>query len=56
MARSRHSDEDEDEDCSRILQKGRIRFGGGWDVTKACRTAEITDATYNTWPKKFGCM
>ena len=52
MARKRHSDED----CLRILRQVELDLAGGADVTKACRTAGISDATYYTWRKKFGGM
>jgi len=52
MARKRYSDED----CLRILRQVAPDLAGGADVAKACRTAEISDATYYIWRKKFGGM
>lgn len=50
MARKRHSDED----VLKILREIEVRLAGGADVSTACRTAGISDATYYTWRKKFG--
>ena len=50
MARKRHSDED----ILKILREIEVHLAGGADVSTACRTAGISDATYYTWRKKFG--
>jgi len=33
-----------------------LDLAGEADVAKACRFAGVSDATYYTWRKKFGCM
>jgi len=52
MARKRHSDED----CLRLLREIEVHLAGGSDVGTSCRTAGISDATYDAWRKKFGGM
>ena len=52
MARKRHSDED----CLKLLREIEVKLAGGSDVSSACRSAGISDATYYTWRKKFGGM
>ena len=48
MARKRHSDED----ILKLLREIEVRLASGSDVTSACRTAGISDATYYTWRNK----
>jgi hypothetical protein len=50
MARKRSSDED----CLKILRQVGLDLAAGADVAKACRTAMISDASFDTWWKKFG--
>lgn len=52
MARKRHSDED----ILKLLREIEVRLASGSDVSAACRSAGISDATYYTWRKKFGGM
>ncbi len=52
MARKRHSDED----ILRILREIEVHLSSGKDVSGACRSAGISDATYYKWRKKFGGM
>ena len=52
MARKRHSDED----ILRLLREIEVHLASGSNVTTACRTAGISDATYYTWRKRFGGM
>ena len=52
MARKRHSDED----ILKLLREIELRLASGSDVSTACRSAGISDATYYTWRKKFGGM
>ena len=52
MARKRYLDED----CLRILRQVELDLAGGADIAKACRTAEISDATYYIRRKKFSGM
>ena len=52
MARKRYSDEE----CLRILRQVEVELSAGADVTTACRSAGISDATFYTWRKKFGSM
>ena len=40
----------------RLLRQVELDLAGGADVAKACRSAGISDATYDTWRKKFGGM
>jgi putative transposase len=52
MARKRHSDED----ILKLLREIEVRLASGSDVSTACRSAGISDATYYTSRKKFGGM
>jgi putative transposase len=52
MARKRYSDEE----CLGILRQVEVELSAGGDVTTACRSAGISDATFYTWRKKFGSM
>ena len=52
MARKRYSDED----CLKLLREIELKLASGSDVSSACRTAGISDATYYAWRKKFGSM
>ncbi len=52
MARKRHSDED----ILKLLREIEVRLASGSDVSTACRSAGIGDATYYMWRKKFGGM
>ena len=52
MARKRHSDED----ILKLLREIEVRLASGSDVSTACRSAGISDATYYIWHKKFGGM
>jgi len=52
MARKRYSDED----CLKIWRQVEVELAAGRDVTTACRSAGISDATFYTWRKKFGGM
>ncbi|MEM9043114.1 MAG: transposase [Pseudomonadota bacterium] len=52
MARKRHSDED----ILKLLREIELRLTAGGDVASACRSVEISDATYDNWRKRFGGM
>ena len=52
MARKRYSDED----CLKISRQVELDLAAVADITKACRTAGISNATYYIWRKKFGGM
>ncbi len=52
MARKRYSDED----ILRLLREIELHLASGQDVSTACRTAGVSDATYYNWRKKFGGM
>ena len=52
MARKRHSDED----ILKLLREIELHLASGADVTSACRSVGVSDATYYTWRKKFGGM
>jgi putative transposase len=52
MARKRHSDED----ILKLFREIEVRLASGSDVSTACRSTGISDATYYTWRKKFGGM
>ena len=52
MARKRYTDED----CLKLLREIELQLAGGADVSAACRSVGISDATYYTWRKKFGGM
>ncbi len=50
MARKRYSDED----ILRVLRKIELGLASGSDNAAACRNAGASDATYETWRKRFG--
>lgn len=52
MARKRYSDDD----ILRLLREIEVHLSTGMDVTRACRSAGISDATYYNWRMKFGSM
>ena len=52
MAGKRHSDED----ILKLLREIELDLAFGADVATACRAAEVSDATYYNWRKKFGGM
>ena len=52
MSRKRHSDED----ILKLLREIEVHLSSGMDVSSACRSAGVSDATYYTWRKKFGGM
>ena len=52
MARKRHSDED----ILKLLREIEVHLSSGMDVSSACRSAGVSDATYYGWRKKFGGM
>jgi putative transposase len=52
MARKRHSDED----ILKLLREIELALASGHDVTTACRSVGISDATYYNWRKRFGGM
>ena len=52
MARKRHSDED----ILKLLREIEFHLSSGMDVSSACRSAGVSDATYYTWRKKFSGM
>ena len=52
MARKRYSDED----ILRLLREMEVHLASGVDVTTACRSVGISDATYYNWRKRFGGM
>jgi transposase-like protein len=52
MARKRHSDED----VLKLLREIELKLTAGDDVTSACRSVGISDATYYNWRKRFGGM
>ena len=52
MARKRYSDED----ILRLLREIEVHLSSGKDVTSACRSSMVSDATYYNWRKKFGGM
>ena len=52
MTRKRYSDEE----CLRILRQVEVELAAGADVTTACRSAGISDATFYNWRKKFCSM
>jgi putative transposase len=45
-----------DEDILRLLREIEVHLATGKDVPSACRMAGVSDATYDTWRKKFGGM
>ena len=52
MARKRFSDED----ILNLLRRIELSLASGSDVTTACRSAGVSDATYYNWRKRFGGM
>ncbi len=52
MARKRFSDED----ILNLLRQIELSLASGSDVTTACRSAGVSDATYYNWRKRFGGM
>jgi len=52
MARKRYSDED----VLKLLREIELKLSGGSDVSSACRSVGISDATYYNWRKRFGGM
>ncbi|MGB0576329.1 MAG: transposase [Alphaproteobacteria bacterium] len=52
MARKRYSDED----VLKLLREIELKLSGGSDVSSACRSVDISDATYYNWRKRFGGM
>ena len=52
MARKRHSDED----VLKLLREIELKLTAGDDVSSACRSVGISDATYYNWRRRFGGM
>ena len=52
MARKWHSDED----VLTLLREIELKLSAGAEVTSACRSIGISDATYDNWRKRFGGM
>lgn len=52
MARKRYSDED----ILKLLREIELHLASGSDVSSACRSAGVSEATYYNWRKKFGGM
>ena len=52
MSRKRYSDED----ILKLLREIELKLAAGRDVTSACRSVGISDATYYNWRKRFGGM
>lgn len=52
MARKCHSDEA----ILRLSREIEVKLAGGSEVSPACRSLGISDATYYTWRKNFGGM
>jgi len=52
MARKRFSDED----VIRLLRQIEVETASGVSVVNACRSADVSDATYYGWRKEFGGM
>ena len=50
MAQKRYSDED----VLRLLREIELSLAEGLDVVSACRKADVSDAAYYNWRKKFG--
>ena len=38
----------------RLLREFELHLASGSDVSTACRKADVSDATYYNWRKKFG--
>lgn len=52
MARKRYSDED----ILKLLREMEIHLSSGSDISSACRSVGISDATYYNWRKRYGGM
>lgn len=52
IARKRSSDED----VLKLLREIELKLAEGDDVQSACCSVGVSDATYYTWRKRFGCM
>ena len=52
MARKRYSDED----ILKLLREIEIHLSPGSDISSACRSIGISDATYYNWRKRYGGM
>ena len=52
MARKRYTDED----ILRLLREMEIHLSSGSDISSACRSVGISDATYYNWRKRYGGM
>lgn len=52
MARKRFNEEQ----ILNLLREIELSLSSGSDVTTACRSAGISDATYYAWRKKYGGM
>lgn len=52
MARKRFSDED----ILNLLRQIELSLNSGNDVSIACRSAGISEATYYNWRKRYGGM
>ena len=52
MARKRYSDED----VINLLRQIELSLSSGSDVQSACRSADVSDATYYKWRKRYGGM
>ena len=49
MAGKRHSDED----ILKLLREIEVHLSSGMDVSSACRSAGVSDATYYSWRKSW---
>lgn len=52
MARKRYTDED----ILKLLREMEIHLSSGSDISSACRSVGISDATYYNWRKRYGGM
>ena len=52
MARKRYSDED----ILKLLREIEVHLSSGSDISSACRSVGISDATYYNWRKRYGGM
>lgn len=52
MVRKRYSDED----ILKLLREMEIHLSSGSDISSACRSVGISDATYYNWRKRYGGM
>ena len=52
MARKRYSDDD----ILKLLREMEIHLSSGSDISSACRSVGISDATYYNWRKRYGGM